>query len=104
MAKTMPIYREKVQNFLENLNGRMFSVDYFKQDGTIRTLNGRLAVKRHCKGTGRNPAERDDLPYITVWETPKPQDPNRDGRKRYRNLNLASVQAIRANGVEFDVI
>lgn len=104
MAQHQVIYREKVQDFLVGLNGKMFSVDFIKKDGSIRTLNGRLAVKKYVKGTGQNHAARLDLPYISIWEAPKPQDYDREGQKKYKSVNLATIQSIRAKGKELTVM
>lgn len=102
-ANDLTIYREKVATLLAGLNGKMFSVDFLTKDGSLRTLNGRLNVKAHC-GNGKGPGDRMDLPYITVWEAPKPQNGPEDGRKKYRCVNLSTIQAVRANGRKYNLI
>ncbi len=98
------IYREKIENFLKSLKGKMFSIDFHKKTAEIRTINGRLGVRKHCKGSGKNPAHRNDLPYITVWETIKPHESFRSGEFNYRLVNLTTVRTIRAKGKEFTVV
>ncbi len=42
------------KNEFEKLVGsRIFSVEFLKQDGSVRKAVGRLGVKRYVKGTGR---------------------------------------------------
>lgn len=96
------IMQEKLTILLGS--GKMVSIDFVKQDGTIRTINGRVGVAKYTRGTGRNPAARLDTPYITFWETPKPQDAQRNGQRRYRNVNLTSIMTIRADGAEWVVV
>jgi len=102
MMAERKIMQEKLTTLLGT--GKMVSVDFVKQDGTIRTINGRVGVAKYTKGTGRNPAARLDTPYITFWEAPKPQDEQREGQRRYRNVNLNSILSIRANGAEWVVV
>ena len=48
-------------------NGKFFSVEFTKKDGTLRKLHGRSGVVRYTNGKGRkyNPSE---LGYITVFD------------------------------------
>ena len=48
-------------------NGKFFSVEFIKKDGTLRKLHGRCGVVRYANGKGRkyNPSE---LGYITVFD------------------------------------
>lgn len=82
--------------------GRMASVDFVTKTGRPRTINGRTGVVKYTNGKGRrrNPRAKGQL---IVWETLRPQDTNRDGRRRYRTITAENVRAIRADGVEIKV-
>lgn len=99
---TTTIDHTKVHDFLRGLGGKMFSVDWITKNGRVRTLNGRLGVHCYAKG-GTNKAVHSGTPYIPVWESIKPQDEDRDGRRNYRLLNLSSIDRIRAKGREYRV-
>lgn len=93
------ITREKLLIFLQSLNGQFISIDFIKKDGTFRTLNGRLGVKRHAQGKASD-IHHLDSPYICVYEVPKPKTGVSGG---YRYVNLHTIIAIRAAGKDIFV-
>ena len=101
---TVEISREKVEGYLKGMNGKMVSIDFRTKDGAWRTINGRLGVTRYTSGGINPPADRVDLPYVVVWETPKPQQKRKPGRERYRNLNLSTIEYIRGQGQDIIVV
>ena len=68
-------------------NGKIFSVLFFKKDGTIRKLNGRVGVKKGVKGIGN---KIDHSKYITVYDMKK---------KGFRNVNKDSIVAFRCGKI-----
>jgi len=50
MAQIKEVSREKVQDYLEGMAGKMISVDWKTKDGYWRTLNGRLGVTKYSHG------------------------------------------------------
>jgi len=101
-AENPVIYREKLLKFLETLNGKIVTVDFWTKTGRVRTLNGRLGVRKYVKGVrGWDMASRPDLTYIIMYEMPKP---NTNVKGGYRNVDLTSVMAIRTKGVEYDIV
>ncbi len=68
---------------------KFISISFLKKDGTPRTINGRLHVKRYLKG-GDNPNTRNDA-FLIIYSM-------RD--KGYRTINLDSVIRIAASGKE----
>jgi hypothetical protein len=81
---------------------RMATVDFVTGTGKPRTINGRTRVSKYVTGRGKT-QNNDKLGYLLIWETPKPQDAERDGTKRYRRIKAENVTAIRADGVEIRV-
>jgi hypothetical protein len=66
-----------------NSNGKIFTVDFIKQDGTLRTLNGRLGVKKYLKG-GKCTLDQDQ--YIILFDMQK---------KVYRAVNKFTIQSVK---------
>jgi len=103
MRETMVIHKTEVESTLANMNGKMVSVDWKTKDGRWRTANGRLGVTRYSHG-GVNPAaDNPALPYVVIWEAPKPQEQRKPGRNRYRNLNIDTIGFIRGGGKDMIV-
>lgn len=77
-------------------NGKIFSVDFIKKDGTPRHLVGRLGVKKHLKG-GKNTAahikdSQGNQRYQTIYEV---------STGCYKNVNLETVSCIKGAGKEY---
>ena len=69
---------------------KFITVSFLKKDGTPRTINGRIGVKRYLKG-GDNPNTRNDA-FLIIYSLKD---------KGYRTVNLDSVFRIAANGKEY---
>ena len=79
------------KNEIQRIAGNKFiSVSFLKKDGSPRTINGRLHVKRYLKG-GDNPNTRKDE-FLIIYSM-------RD--KGYRTINLDTVFRIAASGKEY---
>jgi len=70
-------------NDILNSNGKIFTVEFLKKDGSIRSLNGRLGVTKHLKGgvSTLNPNK-----YITVYDLQS---------KAYRAINKATILSVK---------
>ena len=70
-------------NDILNSNGKIFTVEFLKKDGSIRFLNGRLGVTKHLKGgvSTLNPNK-----YITVYDLQS---------KAYRAINKATILSVK---------
>lgn len=80
---------EKVKLLLEKAkNGRVFAVDFIKKDGTPRTMNARLGVKKGVKGVGQkfNPS---DYQLLTVFDMQK---------NAFRMIGLETVTRVTIGG------
>ena len=80
-----------LKNLLKNTNGRFFTVTFVKQDGTLRTMNARVGVTSHIKGTGTSRAGTNDK-YLTVFDAQK---------RAYRTINLDTIKSAKIDGVTF---
>lgn len=81
------VHRTQVKSLIEALDGRFIGVDFVKQDGEMRKLNGRLGVTSFQSG-GVNMVEADSRPYLTVFDVQA---------RGYRSVNLATLCSLRAD-------
>ena len=84
---------EKFKQTLEEIqkaNNTIFSVEFIKKDGSVRTMTARLHVKKGVKGTGMayNPIEKGLIP---VWDMQK---------NGFRMINLKTVTKLQIKGEE----
>jgi hypothetical protein len=75
-------------------DGKIFTVIFLKQDGTIRKLTGRKGVKKYATGDGLrfNPDERG---LFVMFEM---------RTKSYRLINFNGMQRMKINKVEYEII
>jgi hypothetical protein len=71
-------------------DGKIFTVEFIKKDGTVRKMNARLGVKKHLKGGSLafDPSERNLLPVF---------DMQKEG---YRMINASTILTIKIGGKE----
>lgn len=74
--------------FKKLVGNKFFTVKFTKKDGTVRTLNGMLGVKKHLKG-GVKRYDKSNL--VTVYDLKA---------KGYRTVNLETLQEIKAHGLK----
>tara|TARA_R110002126_G_scaffold192495_4_gene340660 strand:+ start:146 stop:400 length:255 start_codon:yes stop_codon:yes gene_type:complete len=73
--------------FKKFVGNKIFSATFTKKDGSLRTYNARVDVKKYTKG-GDNPVEHISN-YCTIFEMDAGQ---------YRTLNLDTVVSLKCNG------
>jgi hypothetical protein len=88
------VHRTQVRKVVEKLDGRFVGVDFVKQDGSVRRLNGRLGVRSYLKG-GVNTVESDARPYLTVFDVKT---------MGYRTVNLETMCSLRADRHVYSII
>jgi len=81
------IDRMKLRRLINNANGKFFTVDYRKKDGTLRTMTCRLCSTSKLK-SGVNKTD------IVVYEAIKGE---------YRTINLSTIFRVRAGGTYYTV-
>ncbi len=64
---------------------KFITVTFIKNNGEIRTINGRLGVKIGVKYTGK----RMPSNILTIWECKN---------KNFRNITISSIKEINASG------
>lgn len=84
--KEKSLHLRKLKKFI---GSTFFTVTFLKKDGSERTMNARLGVSKHVKGTG----EPKDVPgLLTVYEIIN----NKTGH--YRSLYVDKIQEIKVRG------
>lgn len=86
------VNRTRVEAFLRKQVGRFVGLDFVKQDGSERKLNGRLGVHKHLAG-GSSTIDHS-MPYLVVYDVKAPG---------YRAVNLETISRIRAQKHCIDV-
>jgi hypothetical protein len=78
---------------IESQGNKIFSVDFYKKDGTPRRMNCRLHVKTPLKG-GLNNVEPNNPHLKVVYDLKS---------KGYRTINLNTIYACSLNGKAYEV-
>jgi len=76
----------KVENVIELLGDKIFTVTFIKKDGTVRVLNGRRKVTKHLRGgeLAYDPIERGLIPVYDLKS------------EGYRMINSQTVTEIKS--------
>jgi len=92
-----PIQRHHVEPLIRTLTkrGQIFGVQFYKKDGSARTMTCRLGVSKGVTGEGKRWDRADHPNLITVFDMAK---------DAFRNVNLDTVQSVTAKGQKFFVV
>lgn len=93
---TVTITKAEAVNLIKTSNGKMFTVMNIKKDGTERTYNGRLGVKKYLKGGESTTKHIPSL--ITVFDNKA-----NEGAGGYRCININTIKYFACNGTKFIV-
>ena len=74
---------------IENSEGRFFTCEFTKKDGSIRTLNGRLGVEKYLRG---GECTLDRTKFVIVYDVQS---------KGYRAVNRETILSVKIDGVKF---
>lgn len=81
------------QDILDMLkDGTICEVVFVKRDGTLRSLNGRLNVKKHLKG-GTKAFDDKDYGLITIYDLKN---------KGYRSFKVENLRKLKVKGQEYN--
>lgn len=94
------LHRSKLLEVLTS--GKFVSVDFRKANGTMRTITGRVGVRKHVNGKGMSydPTTRG---LVVIWEATKSNRKD-ENDKGYRMVKLISVSEVRANKKVYEVV
>ena len=89
----MLLSRFKTEEIIKTTNGKIFSCEFIKKDGSLRKMIARVGVSKNLKG-GNNGA-RDKNALVTVFDMVT---------GAYRMINLETLTALKVAGVAYEVI
>ena len=91
LKEAIRINRDELVQKIKDTKGEFFTVTFIKKDGTTRTMNARLGVKRYLKGgeLPYDPAERGLLP---VFDAQKGE---------YRIVNIPTIISAKIGNEEY---
>lgn len=81
---------KELKEMIEATNGRFFTCTFVKRDKSVRTLRGRLGVKKGVTGVGRMYGEKEHL--VTVYDVEAHQ---------FRNINVETLKEFRCGAVRW---
>lgn len=76
------------RSLIKNTNGKFFSVQFIKKDGTIRNMTARIDVKKGVKGTGH--AVSLESMVMRVYDVQK---------RAFRSIPLNRINHIKFRGI-----
>lgn len=86
--------RQTLLKLIENLNGKFFTVEFVKKDGTLRKMNCRTGVKKYLSNNGKTIkiTRPIDNGILRVFDVKK---------DAYRSINLDTVKKINLNKASY---
>lgn len=103
MTSNKVIKRDEVHNFLRNLNGKIFSVEFIKRsDGSLRVMRATTNYQSRLVGgvMTYNPTEKQLIPVLDLDAVAK-NDPKDKG---IRSIPTDAVLRIHALGMKIEVV
>jgi len=92
------ITREQAAKMIRNTNGKMFSAEFTKKDGSLRKINAVIKCTKHLAGGESTIAHKDNL--IGCYDV---QAGKKEKGKGYRCINIDTIQKVKVGGVEYQV-
>ena len=92
----MNITKQKAAELIRSQGHQIFTVQFVKKNGDLRTMNCRLKVKKHWTtpdGSGGR-YKPSDYGLICVFDMQK---------KGYRTINLETLQTLRIAGTDYSI-
>lgn len=98
--KTLSITKK---DFAELVGSKFFTVTFYKKDGTLRKMQGRLGVKKGVKGTG---APKPDN-IVTVYEVNSNRDAKtgkftKAGFQQFRSFDVDRLVSVKVDGKTYE--
>lgn len=88
------ITQEHAVALIKQTNGEIFSVTFFKKDGSERDMVCKLGVTKHLKG-GEQAYDPSEYDLLCVFDMQK---------SGYRSIPLNTLRRVKVGGVDYQVI
>jgi len=89
----MQLSRFKTDEVIKATNGKIFSCEFIKKDGTLRKMVARLGVAKNLKGGNNGASDKNSL--VTVFDMVA---------GAYRMINLETIQTLKVCGIAYEVV
>lgn len=93
MTTTISNQARALKTLIAQSEGKIFSVEFIKKDGTLRKMRARLGVTAPLKGGENSVAHLPN--YTTAFDMDK---------ENYRNINLDTIQQLSVNGLKIKIV
>ena len=91
--RATPVSRDELIKMIKGTKGAFFTVTFVKKDGSIRTMNSRLGVKKYLRG-GTLPYDPIKKGLIPVFDVKL---------KEYRMINQKTIISANIDGINYIV-
>ena len=85
--------RFKALKVIHETQGRIFSAEFIKKDGSARKMVARIGVSKNLKGGQNGASAKNNL--VTVYDMAK---------GGYRMINLKTLLTLKASGETYEVV
>ena len=100
--EAIKINRNELVQKLKDTKGAFFTVTFVKKDGTTRTMNARIGVKRYLKG-GELPYDPIAKGLLPVWDAQAAKAGGSEDAG-YRMVNLNTITSAKIGNDEYIVV
>ena len=97
----MEVTEEKAVQIIKETNGRLFGVEFVKQDLTVRRMACRLAVTKGVKGVVDRKSEDEKHGYLTVYDFNA--NKTKDSKGGFRRINIKTLRTINFQRIHYKV-
>jgi len=92
---------KEAKDIILSTKGKLFGVEFIKQDQSVRKMVCRLGVQKGVKGVVDRKAEDEQHNLLTVFDFNA--DRTKDSQGGFRRINFGTLRKVKANGVEYEI-
>jgi hypothetical protein len=81
---------QDLRKLVDSTNGKVFHVEFYKADGSLRQMQARIEVTKHLRGGADSTAHKPEI--YTVFDM---------GCGEYRKFNLTKVKSIKCGAISY---
>lgn len=97
--KTMEVEVAKALLEMAGANGKIFTMEFIKKDGTLRKANGRFNVGKYTNGGVRSTANNEMIVGFYDMGLRK-ELTEAEGKKAYRSCSLDRIVSVNGRGIQ----
>lgn len=82
---------QDLRKLVDSTNGKVFHVEFYKADGSLRTMQARIEVTKHLRGGADSTAHKPEI--YTVFDMAVGE---------YRKFNLTKVKRLSCGAIKYE--